>query len=649
MFKLNLIDMKIKLFTAALFFVSSCYFVSAQSKSTKKADEYFNKYEYTTAASEYLKLIKSNKADNYVYKKLGDIYFLMYKDDEAVKWYKEAVESPQDAETHFRYAQALRTNGNQDEFKKQMDLFATKAPNDPRAVAYKNKPNYLPELEKKVTPVVVSPVATNTPNADFGALIYQDKVYFASTRKGRKNSRINKMTGEPFTKIFVADFTKGKFSNAQEVVDLNSRLNDGLVCFNKDGDIAYFSSSAENINNLVVRNKRYKGNDVNKHQLFSAKKDKYGYWTEYQVVSFCDKDFTYTNPTLSPDGKTMYFASNFTGGYGGLDIWRVNLNSDGSFSEPQNLGPAINTVYDENYPFIKEDNQTLFFASKGHDGFGGFDIFEIDTKNSGTKPSNLGVPFNTEKDDFAYSFYSQNGMGFLSSNRDGNIDIYSIQESNQEHLLATLTETISGEPIKNAKIQIIDGKDKVLKTLTTDEVGQISYMILADTKYKLKFENTDYESFVSETQTATKGNKKLSYSIKKNMPVPKPEPIVFKPNNIQYEFNKFDLTSQSIDELDKIAIALNTTSDLKLEIVAHTDARGSEAYNLKLSKKRAKSAYDYLISKGVEASKLTMNGMGESQLLVDCGENCSDEDHAKNRRSEFKVTNADGQVIALNL
>ncbi len=641
--------MKKSLFTISFVLALGIYSSTAQSKSTKKADEYFNKYEYTSAVSEYLKLIKSNKADNYVYKKLGDIYFLMYKNDEAVKWYKEAVESPQDAETHFRYAQVLRTNGNQDEFKKQMDLFATKAPNDPRAVAYKTKPNYLPELEKKVSPVVVAPVSTNSPNADFGALIYQDKVYFASTRTGRKNKKINKMTGEPFAKIFVADFSKGKISNPQEITELNSRLNDGLVCFNTDGNVAYFSSSAENINNLVDRKNKYKGNDVNKHQLFSAKKDKYGYWTDYSVVPFCNKDFTYTNPVLSPDGKTMYFSSNFTGGYGGLDIWRVNLNADGSFSEPQNLGPAINTVYDENFPFIKEDNQTLFFASKGHEGFGGFDIFEIDTKNSNAKPSNLGVPFNTEKDDFAYTFYSQKGIGFLSSNRDGNTDIFSIQESNQEHLFATLTETVSGAPIKNAKVQIVDAKNKVLKTLTTDEVGQISYMILGDTKYKIKFENPDFESFVSETQTATKGNKKLSYSIKKNVPEPKPEPIVFKPNNIQYEFNKFDLTSQSIDELDKIAIALNTTSDLKLEIVAHTDARGSEAYNLKLSKKRAKSAYDYLISKGVEASKLTMNGMGESQLLVDCGESCSDEDHAKNRRSEFKVTNADGQVIALNL
>lgn len=639
--------MKRKLLTATLFFAFGCYSLAAQSKTTKKADEYFNKYEYTTAADEYLKLIKSNKADKYVYKKLGDIYFLMYKDDEAVKWYKEAVESPQDAETHFRYAQVLRTNGNQEEFKKQMDLFATKAPNDPRAVAYKNKPNYLPELEKKVTPVTIVPVSTNTPNADFGALIYQDKVYFASTRKGRKNSRINKMTGEPFTKIFVADFSKGKFSNAQEVVDLSSRLNDGLVCFNKDGDVAYFSSSAENINNLVDRKDRYKGKDVNKHQLFSAKKDKYGYWTDYQVISFCDKDFTYTNPVLSVDGKTMYFASNFTGGYGGLDIWRVKLNNDGSFSEPQNLGPGINTVYDENYPFIKEDNQTLYFASKGHDGFGGFDIFEIDTKNSGSKPSNLGVPFNTEKDDFAYSFYTQKGVGFLSSNRDGNIDIYAIQESNQEHLLATLTETTSGEPIKNAKIQIIDGKDKVLKTLTTDEVGQISYMILADTKYKLKFENADFEVFESEIQTATKGNKKLSYSIKKIIVEQNPLPIVYKPNNIQYEFNKFDLSSESTDELDKIAILLNTTTDLKVEIISHTDARGSEAYNLKLSKRRAKAAFDYLISKGVEASKLTMNGKGESQLLVACGENCSEEDHAKNRRSEFIVTNAAGLVVAL--
>jgi len=639
--------MKKTLLTIAFVFVLSSISSYAQSRTTKKADEYFDKYEYTTAANEYLKLIKSNKADKYVYKKLGDVYFLMFKDNEAIKWYKEAVESPQDAETHFRYAQVLRTSGSQEEYKKQMDLFATKAPNDPRAVAFKNKPNYLPELEKKVSPVVLTPVSVNSTNADFGALLFQDKVYFTSTRRGRKNSRINKMTGEPYSKIFEADFAKGKLSNPQEVIDLSSRTNDGLVCFNLDGTIAYFSSSAENINRLVDRKNRYKGSDVNKHQLFSATKDKYGYWTDYKVLPFCNKDFTYTNPILTPDGKTLYFASNFTGGYGGLDIWRVNITSDGTFNEPQNLGPAINTVYDENFPFINDDNQTLFFASKGHEGFGGFDIFEINIKNSGAKPSNLGVPFNTEKDDFAYTFYSQKGIGFISSNRDGNTNIYSIQDSNQEHLLATLTETISGEPIKNAKIQLIDSKNKVLKTLTTDEVGQISYMILADTKYKLKFESPDYEFFESEIQTASKGSKKLSYSIKKTLVVEMPNSISYKPNNIQYEFDKFDLSNESVDELDKIAILLNTTSDLSLEIISHTDARGSSEYNLKLSKKRAKSAYDYLVSKGVDSQKLTMTGMGESELLIDCGENCSEEDHAKNRRSEFKVKNAEGVVVAL--
>lgn len=620
-------------------------FGNAQTKTTKKADEYFEKYEYTTAANEYLKLVNDNKADNYVYKKLGDIYFLMFKDDEAVKWYKEAVLTPQDPETHFRYAQVLRSNGKYDEFIKQMNLFVTKAPNDPRAVAFKNKPNYLPDLEKKVSSTVLTPVAVNSPNSDFGALLHEDKVYFTSTRTARKNKRINKMTGESFNKIYTAEFTKGKLSNPTEVVNLNSRTNDGMVCLTSDGDIAYFSSSTENINPLVNRKDRYKGKDVNKLQLFSAKKDKYGYWSEYQVLPFCNKDYSYSNPVLSPDGKTMYFASNFTGSYGGLDIWRVSINN-GTFGEPQNLGPSVNTVFDENFPFVSDDNQTLFFASKGHEGFGGYDIFEINTKNSNDKPSNLGVPFNTEKDDFAYTFYGSKEIGFLSSNRNGKTDIYSFQESNEEQLLATLTETVSGELIKNATVLLLDAKNKVVNTLTTDSFGQIRNTLPADTKYKIKFENPDYETFVSEIQTASKGNKKLSFSINKKVKEV-PKPTIYQPSNILYEFNRFDLTTESIDELDKIAILLNTTSDFKLEIIAHTDARGPAEYNLKLSKKRAKAAFDYLVSKGVDENKLTMNGKGETELLIDCGENCSEEDHAKNRRSEFRVINKENKIVAI--
>ena len=618
--------------------------VSAQTKSTKKADAYFEKYEYTSAADEYLKLVNSNKADNYVYKKLGDIYFLMFKDDEAAKWYKEAVAIPQEPETHFRYAQVLRSNGKYDEFLKQMNLFVIKAPNDPRAVAFRNKPNYLPELEKKVSAVVLSPVGINSSNADFGAILNQDKVYFTTTRSSRKNKRINKMTGDPFNKIYVADLSKGKLSNPSEVSNLNSRTNDGMVCFNSDGDIAYFSSSSENINSLVSRKDRYKGRDVNKLQLFSAKKDKYGYWIDFEVLPFCNKDYSYSNPFLTPDGKALYFSSNFTGSYGGLDIWRVSINN-GSFSEPQNLGPAINTVFDEDFPFIGADNQTLFFASKGHEGFGGFDIFEINTKNSDAKPSNLGVPFNTEKDDFAYTFYGKQEIGFLSSNRDGNTNIYSFKEANEEQLLATLTETASGKFITGENVLLIDAKNKVIKTLITDENGQITNISPADSQYRIKFANPNYESFVSELQTASKGKKQLSFSINKIvMEIPKP--AIYQPSNILYDFNRFDLTNESIDELDKIAIQLNTTLDLKLEIIAHTDARGSADYNLSLSKKRAKAAFDYLVSKGVDQNKLTMIGRGEAELLVNCGENCSEEDHAKNRRSEFRILDTQGLIVA---
>lgn len=630
----------------AFFLVSSI--TKAQSNTPSKAEKQENKYQYTEAVKTYLQFAKTENSNPQIYKKLGDLYFVMQNNAEAAKWYEMAVANPQDAETHFNYAQSLRNKDNIEGFKKQMELFVTKVPNDPRALAYLNKPNYLPELELIKSNAQLNPLNFNSSFADFGGIIYDNKVFFSTNRKGRKHNRINKMTGEPFSKIYKADLVNGNIENVVEVFDLNSRTNDGIVCFNANNTIAYFSSSTININNYAAKKERFKSKNHSKQQLFSAVKDAYGNWTDYKALPFCDKEATYLNPTLSPDGKFLFFASNQTGTFGGFDIWKVEIVADNSYGQPQNLGPAVNTVFDENFPFIKSEDGHLFFASQGHEGFGGYDIFEIDLKNNQSKPANIGKPFNTEKDDLAFSYYDDKQIGFLTSNRNGNFDIFKIESPKEEFFELKLTDPNTNSPISNVDVQIFDEKGNLVKTLTSDENGLIKDKVPFSKKYVVKIDNDKFEPMSTSIENSFKGIENQTFSL-----VKKPELIakntvdlsVYKTNNLLFEFNKASLSEVSKAQLDRISALMKADEQILLEIVSHTDARGSDAYNLKLSEKRAKVALNYLVSQSVDKNRVAVKPMGESYPLVDCGENCSEDEHAKNRRNEFLIVLPDGQRV----
>jgi outer membrane protein OmpA-like peptidoglycan-associated protein len=456
------------------------------------------------------------------------------------------------------------------------------------------------------------------------------------------------MTGEPFSKIYKADLVNGNIENVIEVFDLNSRTNDGIVCFNANNTIAYFSSSTININDYAAKKERFSSKNYSKQQIFSAVKDAYGNWTDYKALPFCDKEATYLNPTLSPDGKFLFFASNQTGTFGGFDLWKVEIVADNSFGRPQNLGPSVNTVFDENFPFIKSEEGHLFFASQGHEGFCGYDIFEIDLNNNQAKPANIGIPFNTEKDDLAFSYYDDKQIGFLTSNRNGNFDIFKIESPKEEFFELKLTDPNTNSAITNVDVQIFDEKGNFVKTLTSDENGLIKDKVPFSKKYVVKIDNDKFEPMSTSIENSFKGIENQTFSL-----VKKPELVainrvdlsIYKTNNLLFEFNKASLSEVSKAQLDRISALMKADEQILLEIVSHTDARGSNAYNLKLSEKRAKVALNYLVSQSVDKNRVAVKPMGESNPLVDCGENCSEDEHAKNRRNEFLIVLPDGQRV----
>lgn len=603
--------------------------ISAQNKNTKAADKLFTSFEYVDAAKEYSKLVENNKADGYVYKQLGDTYYNMFDADKAITWYAKATETPQDAETYYRYAQMLKANGKYEEANKQMQKFAAVLPNDARAKAFKENPDYIPSLLDKTKAYNVNTLNVNSDKSDFGAVLYNNGFYFTSARNdsGKKYA----WTEEPFLDIYKADYnTDGTITNATAVTQLNSKYHDGPITMSADSNTIYFSSDS-------FRESSFEKDKVNKlklgrNNLFKATKQG-NTWGNITSLPFNSKEFSTSNPSLSRDGKTLYFSSNRPGSLGGVDIWKVTVNTDGTYGEPQNLGNKVNTEGNESFPFIADDNKTLFFASSGKPGLGGLDIFKIDLTTG--EASNLGKPVNTEKDDFAFSFNESKKVGFLSSNRNGNDDIFCATPLCGVDVLIIATNAKTGAVLDNAIVSILDDKQNVIATEKSNTKGEVNYSVECDKPYVLQVSKDGFEGNTF-TVTQSKGpTAKVDAALQPIEAIVTETEVILKP--IYFEFNKSNITKEGAFELDKLVQVMKNNNQMLILAKSHTDNRGSDQYNLNLSDRRAKSTVQYIISKGIDAGRITGKGMGETEPKVPCGSDCTEEQHAQNRRAEFLI------------
>lgn len=602
----------------------------SQNASTQKADQYFNQYEYVKAAEAYLRLVDIGKADSYVYKQLADSYFNMFNTTEAAKWYAKAVLSPQEAETYFRYAQMLKSNGQYEEANKQMLQFANKAPNDQRAKTFKENPNYIPKLFDISKLYEVKAASFNSDKSDFGAVLHNNTVYFTSTRNNsRKDYGWNK---EPYLDLYQADYNSDKsFSNVRNISSLNSKYHDGPATLNNACTTIYFASDSFRESTF---DKDKKNNlQLGKNNVFTATKDGDS-WTSVTALPFNSNKFSTSNPCISRDGKTLYFSSDMPGSIGGVDIWKVSINDDGSYGKPENLGSKVNTEGYESFPYIAEDNTTLFFASSGKPGLGGLDIFKIDLSKA-EEPTNLGIPINTEKDDFAFSFNKTENIGFLSSNRDGNDDIYEVHMICNLDVLTIVSNAKTGLILSNASVAILDDNKNVIATEASNDKGEVMYKVDCNKSYAVIASKDGFESSTFEVSKNSGGTINISAALQPIDVIITEKEVVLKP--IFFEFNKSNITQEGAFELDKLVQVMKNNKDLVILAKAHTDSRGSDTFNLMLSDRRAKATAQYVISKGIAAYRITGQGMGESEPKIDCKENCTEDEFAQNRRSEFLI------------
>lgn len=612
-----------------LSFVFAGLVASAQNKDTQAADKLYNRYEYIDAAEEYLKLVSANKADNYVYRQLADSYYNVFNTAEAAKWYAKATEEKQDAEVYYRYAQMLKADGKYDQANKQMEKFAAMAPNDQRAMAFKREPNYIPRLKNQMKLFDSKTMDINSDKSDFGAVLTNDNtLYFASARNAsRKTYGYN---DEPYLDMYYATRNAdGTYSKPMEVNGVNTKFHDGPATLSADGNTMYFSS--ETFKDGQFDKDKSKKLKYGKVGLFKATKegDK---WTNIKALPFNNKDYNVGNPSLSKDGKTLYFSSDMPGGIGGSDIWKVAVNGDNDFGTPENLGDKINTEGRENFPFITDENK-LYFSSEGRQGFGGLDVYVVDL-NAGTEVKNVGMPVNSEKDDFAFSFNTVNKVGFFSSNRGGQDDIYAAIPVCGLQINATAKNAKTGELLSGASVAILDEKNNLIETKYTTADGFVGYAVDCDKPYTLQVSK---EGFVSKTIPVSKkdgGDLPIIAELDPiDVIVTETEVIL---NDIFFEYNKSNITKEGAFELDKLVQVMKNTPEMVIMVKSHTDSRGTDKFNMNLSERRAKSTVQYVISKGIAKDRISGKGYGESEPKVAC-DSCSEEEHAKNRRSEFMI------------
>jgi outer membrane protein OmpA-like peptidoglycan-associated protein/tetratricopeptide (TPR) repeat protein len=602
--------------------------MAAQNKDTETADKHFARMEYVEAAQEYQKL----PGDPYIYKQLAESYYNVFNTKEAAKWYAKAIETPQDAETYYRYAQMLKAEGRYEEANKQMQTFASMMPNDQRAIEFKKDPNYLPKLRNQAKLFDEKLLDINDDKyGSFGAVLTDDNtVYFTSARNtARKTYGWNE---QPYLDIYQSTYNEnGTFSEPVPVSDLNTKWHDGPVAVTADGSTMYFASESFQEKKQFERDR---DNNLKLGQVFlyrSKKQD--GKWSEPEMLPFNDKRWSTGNPSISRDGKTLYFASDREGTMGGNDIWKVEVMADNQYGEPVNLGPKVNTEGRESFPYITDDNK-LYFASESRKGFGGLDIFVIDLAK-GTDAMNVGAPVNTPQDDFAFTFHNQKNIGLFSSNRSGVDKLYSATPVCGVEAIVMVRDSKTGQPIAASRVAILDDRNNVIETREAGADGRVSYAIDCDRAYSIQASMEGYVTGTFPINKTKGGEVNIAANLDPIEVIVQDTVVVL--NDIYFEFNKSNITREGAAELDKLVEAMRANPEMVIMAKAHTDNRGSDQYNMNLSNRRAKATVQYVMSKGIAKERISGQGYGESQPKVNCGTDCTEEQHAQNRRSEFMI------------
>ncbi|MFB3390299.1 OmpA family protein [Flavobacterium sp. LAR06] len=576
--------MKVALFTIVtlLSFITSFSQEKKESKLTK-ADRLYEKYAYSEFIRVYEGVAERGFKSVDLFGKLGDAYLFNSDFDRANKWYTElfALEGDKEPIYYYRYSQTLKSVGDIGKAVSYFEQFSRLDGNDMRVKNYKNNHGDLSEIADYSDCYLIEDVGINSSFSDYGLTVYHDKAVFTSSRKPENGKNMkDSWTSDYYTSLYWAALSKeGSLSEVQTFAkEVQGDYHESSPVFTKDGKTMYFAG------NDVAKRKSAAVSAVVLKIYKASLID--GQWKDIVVLPFNNDFYSCTHPALSPDEKTLYFVSDMPGGFGDSDLYEVSVGNNGAtYGSPVNLGAIVNTSGKETFPYLNTDGR-LYFASNGHLGLGGLDLFVTDVKKGPVFSSvlNLGAPLNSSFDDFNYVKLDNSKIGFFSSNREGGKgkdDIYRFKE---------IKSIIIEEP------NVIVSRDDLIAPESS----------LSDFVFDL---NQDLGKYLNL-------------------------------ENIFLNWGEYKITHDLEIEFQKIIMLMKIIPSLKIQIIGHTDSTGPAVYNMKLSNQRANAAMDYFVANDVARDRITTKGYGETLLINKCsdGVKCSEAEHRINRRIEFIVT-----------
>lgn len=629
---------------------------SGQQKITiRLADTAFDKFSYREAVDLYQFAYQKDTTNAYLIRRIADCHRNMGNTEDVEVWIKKLIAMDQALpEDLFNLAMALKTNSKYEESEAVLKEFAVLKPEDGRVNIQQSLLDYVRFLLDDSTRYVISTVPFNTKGADFGPTVYDNKIVFASTGNPDDNRELKyNWDALPFLDIYYADVLPNNAFSGPKIFssNLKTSFHEGPATFDAAANRIYFNG------NRSSKNASSKSNE-NNLQIYYADREN-GDWVFKGGFKYNDPSYNLRHPSIDAKGEIMFFASDMPGGKGGNDIYWCR-KENGEWSEPVNL-EYVNSEGDEVFPWIAPDG-VLYFSSNGHGGMGGLDVWmAIPDRGVYTKIENMGYPLNTTRDDFGIVLDEVGMNGFFSSNRPGGLghdDIYQVQILwIPVQIRGTVRDRLNTYEIAGATVSLLDESGSVIETAVTKEDGEFQFKAYKQRNYKLKVEKPEFIGATKDVSTFNKlPNAIIDVELFIEMDfssleapddldplslenVDGDELQIIQIEHVSYDYDRSNINAGAAIILDKIVALMKQYPNLEIIIESHTDSKGSDEYNLKLSKERAASAFKYLTGKGIDAKAIEYTGFGETQLLNHCedGEECSEEEHALNRRSIVKV------------
>ena len=590
-----------------LLIVSSLY--SCKSAKLSDAEEKQRIGEYYEAAAIYRKVYtktspKKRDLRGYIAYRMAECNRLINNTGKATSAYMNAIRYDYpDSTVYLHMGQMLQKTGRYPEAIKNYDIYMENDPSNLLAINGIQGCELAPGWKKNPTRYEVRRMDKfNSRRGEFSPMLAGDKydqLYFASSRSKDKDAKVSAITGQNNNNLFlVKQDEKGAWLAPVELEDeVNTEYDEGTPSFSPDGNTMYYTYCAQDP----------EGPRTAEIYISTRSSAKWGKGTRATIVK--DSVTALGHPSISPDGKYLYFVSDAVGGFGGKDIFRARVAGN-DFGPMENLGEEINTPGDEMFPYVR-DSVTLYFASNGHPGMGGLDLFKATQDSTGKwKVENLGAPINSMADDFGITFAGKEERGFFCSNRNdarGYDHIYSFERPTITIFIEGIVNDVDEYPIEDATVRIV-GKDGLNVKVPVKKDGTYRVELERDIRYVMMASARGYLNQNYELHTGPE-EKNETYIVDFFLsPISKPVVI----DNIFYDFDKATLRPESKKALDEMIKMLNDNPNVTIELGAHTDRKGTDQYNERLAQRRAQSVVDYLIAGGIEAARLEAKGYGES-------------------------------------